>query len=75
MLARQRRFEGTKAGLFFELPHGSRFCCFIVAKFAFRNRPAVFVLIAPEWAARMNEQNHWLPPGEAKHKDARATFH
>ena len=39
----------SKAGLFFELPYGSRFCCFIIAEFALRDGLAVAVLVAPEW--------------------------
>jgi hypothetical protein len=39
------------------------------------DRPAVAVLIAPVWAARVDEQNHRLAAGEMKHEDTRATFH
>ena len=55
-LASGTRARGAKTGLFFKLPHGSRFCSFIGQ--ILRSRPAVLVFIAPEWAARMNEQNH-----------------
>jgi hypothetical protein len=48
---RKKDTGGTKAGLFFKLPYGSRFCCFIIAKFALRDGPAVGVLVAPEWSA------------------------
>jgi hypothetical protein len=72
---RKKGTGGTKAGLFFKLPYGSRFCCFVVAIFALRDGPAVAVLVAPEWSARVDEQNHRLAAGVAKHEDTRATPH
>jgi hypothetical protein len=47
----------------------------ISAKFALRDGQLLRSLLRQEWPARMDEQNHQLAAGEAKHDDTRAALH